>query len=412
VKILFVHQNFPGQFLHLAPALEARGHEVTALTDQHNERASPIARNFRYPSPKLELDTAQCRLGKTYTEMSERGLMAARAARALRDQHGYMPDLVFGHPGWGETLYLRDVWPQARHVVYAEFYYAAQGLDSDFDPEFRKSAPDRASITTARQAHLAHAMAQADAALAPTHWQAATFPPCFRTLIEVIHDGVNTARLCPDPQASFTLPDGTTLRAGDEVLTFVNRNLEPYRGFHIFMRALPDVLAARPEARAVIVGAEGVSYGQPPDGGGSWKQVLLDELAGRIDLSRVHFLGRIPYPAYVSLLQVSRVHAYLTYPFVLSWSLLEAMSLGAHVVASRTPPVGEVVTDGESGHLVDFFDVAGWSAALIRGLADPSRHDPLRNAARARIQARYDLDKVCLPRLVEFVEGQGAARHG
>jgi glycosyltransferase involved in cell wall biosynthesis len=409
VNILFVHQNFPGQFPHLAPALEQRGHRVVALTDQRNRRASPIAEVYRYPSPRLELDTRQCRLGKTYTEMSERGLMAARAARALRDRHGLVPDVIIGNIGWGETLYLRDIWPATRQIAYGEFYYAGRGLDTDFDPEFAGNGPDNATMTTARQAHLAHAMAQADAALAPTRFQADTFPPCFRDRITVIHDGVDTGALCPDPKATVTLPDGTRLMAGDEVLTFANRNLEPYRGYHVFMRALPEVMAARPQARVVLVGGDGVSYGRRLPEGQSWKQRFLAEVAESIDPARVHFTGFLPRDDFTALMQVSRVHAYLSYPFVLSWSLLEAMAAGAHVVASRTPPVEEVVVHGETGHLVDFFDISGWSAALIEGLADPRAHDPLRAAARAHVVRRYDLRSVCLPRLLEFVESQGAA---
>ena len=405
MNILLVHQNFPGQFLRLAPALAARGHRVLGLTDEGNNRPSPVP-VARYPKPAPAVDLALCRLGRTYTEMSERGLVAMRAARALRDRHGLMPDVVFGHPGWGETLYLRGIWPNARHLTYAEFYYAPEGLDTGFDPEFAPENPDRAAVVIARQAHLAHAMAQADAALAPTRFQAGTFPPAFRDRIRVIHDGIDTARAAPDPAASVTLPGGLTLRAGDEVLTFVNRNIEPYRGAHIFLRALPAVLAARPRLQVVVVGGDGVSYGTAPPGGGGWRQHLLAQIDG-IDPARVHFTGRVPYDGFLRLMQVTRVHAYLTYPFVLSWSLLEAMSAGAHVVASRTPPVAEVVEDGVTGTLVDFFDVAGWSKALIAALADPAAHDPLRRAARARMVAGYDLETVCLPRLVEFVETAG-----
>ena len=201
------------------------------------------------------------------------------------------------------------------------------------------------------------------------------------------------------------LADGTRLSHGDEVLTYVSRNLEPYRGFHIFMRALPAVLRARPKAHVVIIGGDGQSYGARPKGDKSWKQTFLDEVAGGLDLSRVHFTGQVPYPQFIALMQISRVHAYLTYPFVLSWSLLEAMSMGAMVIGSRTPPVEEVIRDGENGRLVDFFDVAGWSTALSGALSDPDAATPLRKAARETIVSRYDLRSNCLPRLVSFVEG-------
>lgn len=403
MKILFVHQNFPGQFLHLAPALAARGHQVSALTDETNARTSAITTHrYRKPDPRPAPEAA--RLGTTFTEMTDRGLRAARAARQLRDRHGYVPDVIFGHSGWGETLFLKDIWPEARLLVYAELYYAARGLDVGFDPEFGTVTDARAFGVTARQGHQALAMAQADAALSPTAFQAATFPACFRDKITVIHDGIDTERLRPNPSAELVLPSGVPLRAGDEVLSFVNRNLEPYRGYHSFMRALPAVLSARPRAQVVIVGGEGVSYGGAPAGGGSWKSLYLDQVRDRIDLSRVHFTGRIPYADFVSLMQVSRVHCYLTVPFVLSWSLLEAMSAGALVVGSRTAPVEEVIADSETGHLVDFFDTGEIAARLIACLAQPEAQAPIRAEARQRITESYDLRRICLPRLIAFVE--------
>lgn len=404
MKILFVHQNFPGQFLHLAPALAARGHEVLGLTDEGNMRPASVP-VLRYRKPAKAGAEG---IGRTYAEAAERGLVAARAAAQLRRDKGYVPDVVFGHGGWGETLFLREVWPEARHLTYAEFYYHARGLDADFDPEFQGDDISRRFRTSARKTHLLMALAEADAALAPTRWQAATFPAPFRDRISVIHDGIDTDRVRPDAAASLTLPDGRVLRAGDEVVSFVNRNLEPYRGYHIFLRALPAVLKARPEAQVVIVGGDGVSYGPGPGEGRSWKRIFLDEVGDRLDLARVHFLGRVPYPQFISLMQIARVHAYLTYPFVLSWSLLEAMSAGALVIGSRTGPVEEVIRDGENGRLVDFFDVDGWSAALIGALADPGAAAGLGVAARRTIVEGYDLRRRSLPRLVAFVEGRTA----
>ena len=410
MKVLFVHQNFPGQFLHLAPALAARGHQVAALTDQVNERPEPAGVTvMRYRSPGPKPDPATTRLGATMTEMTDRATRAARAARQWRDRHGYVPDVIFGHGGWGETLFLREVWPEARLLVYAELYYAPRGLDVGFDPEFGGLGDDRAFSVVARQAHQALMMTQADAALSPTRFQAATFPACFRDNIRVIHDGVDTDRLCPDPAARLTLPSGLELRAGDEVLSFVNRNLEPYRGYHSFMRALPRVLAARPQAQVVIVGGDGVSYGARAPLGQSWRDVFLDEVRDRLDMSRVHFPGRLAYGDFVALMQVTRVHCYLTVPFVLSWSMLEAMSAGALVVGSRTGPVEEVITDGVDGRLADFLDHAALADTLIDSLARPGAMMPLRAAARERILRDYDLRRVCLPQLIRFVED---AAHG
>lgn len=406
MKILFLHQNFPGQFLHLAPELARRGHECVALTDSSNTRAGgvPILR-YRHEAEKV--DPAATRLGRNYTTMSDRGVTVARACHRLRREKGYVPDVILGHSGWGETLFLKEVWPEAKLLVYAEFYYRGLGADVGFDPEFQVAGFDQQMIAQGRAAHLGQSLIHADAGLVPTQWQASTFPPVLRQMLTVIHDGVDTATLHPDPAAQVVLPDGRILRAGDEVLTFVNRNLEPYRGYHIFMRALPEVLAARPDAQVVIVGGDEVSYGVAPQGETGWKHRILSEVEGRLDMGRVHFLGRVPYPTFTSLMQVSRAHAYLTYPFVLSWSMIEAMAVGAHVVASSTPPVTEVIRDGQNGTLVDFFDVPGWTRALTGALAHPERFRDRRMAARQTAIDRYDLRGVCLPRLVDWVEGFG-----
>jgi glycosyltransferase involved in cell wall biosynthesis len=402
VKILFVHQNFPGQFLHLAPTLAKLGHDCLALTDATNQRSPGIAAmKYRYTAPKV--DPNSTRVGRTYTTSTDRGVVVARAAVKLRDEHGYAPDVIVGHSGWGETLFLKEVWPKARLLIYAEFYYRGTGCDIGFDPEFGAPSLDSSIIAQGRAAHLGQALLHADAGVAPTAWQASTFPPRLREMIEVIHDGVDTDLLRPDPAASLALLSGQIIRAGDEVVTFVNRNLEPYRGYHVFMRALPAVLAERPNAQVVIVGGEGVSYGAAPKDGGTWKQRLLDEVGDRLDLNRVHFLGRVPHQTFAQLMQISRAHVYLTYPFVLSWSLLEAMAAGALVIGSRTAPVEEVIADFENGRLVDFFDVSGWSDALIDALSVPERYGPLRQAARDTIVARYAL-KDCLPRMVALVE--------
>ena len=384
MRILFVHQNFPGQFPHLAPALLARGHDITALTAAGNKRPSPV------------------HVGN-FAERAERGAAVAAAAEKLRAK-GYLPDIVIGHFGWGETVYLKNVWPDAKLVLYAEFFYHPRGLDADFDPEIQHPSLASNIVTTTLQAPLLLAMHTADAALAPTRWQAQTFPAHFQDRITVIHDGIDTDRLQPNPAAQITV-GSRILRPADEVLTFVSRNLEPYRGYHIFMRALPEVLRARPEAQVVIVGGQEVGYGPLHASRKSWKQIFLDEVKDRLDLKRVHFVGNIPYPTFVNLMSVTRVHAYLSYPFVLSWSMLEAMSAGALVVGSATPPVQEIIRPGSNGLLVDFFDRQGWSATLTEALSEPAKFEPLRRAGRQTILDGYDLKRHSLPRMIAFIEG-------
>jgi len=403
MRILFVHQNFPGQFLHLAPALQQRGHDVRALTFEKNERPS-IVPVVKYP---LRLKGKPPDFGPIVHQFAVaaiRGQDVALTAAEMR-KGGYVPDLIFGHLGWGETLFLKEVWPEAELALYAEFYYRTQGFDSGFDPEIYPNPLGSRLRVTAKKASLLLAMEGADKALAPTAWQASSFPDWFRDRITVVHDGIDTNVVQPNPAAHVTLNSRqVTFRPGDEVLTFVNRNLEPYRGYHIFMRALPKILKARPNARVILVGADHVSYGAAPEAGRNWKQIFLEEVKDQIDMSRVFFVGQVPYPVFVSLMQVTRVHAYLTYPFVLSWSMLEAMSAGALVVGSRTGPVEELIKDGVNGKLVDFFDVDGWADALIDALAHPERYKEQREAARRTIVEGYDLKSHCLPKLIEFVE--------
>ncbi|MDJ0825050.1 MAG: glycosyltransferase [Rhodobacter sp.] len=403
MRILLVHRNFPGQFRYLGPALVKAGHKVGVLTweDNKNPRVLPTAA-YRHKPEKTK------GLAGFYADHVEIGAAAARAAQVQKAK-GDSPEVIFGSINWGETLYLKEVWPEARHLGYAEFFYGTTGRDTGFDPEFSRPSLESDIRTVARTGHLLLGASRSDALLSPTHWQASTFPPEIQTKISVIHDGVDTTRIAPDPGVTYQLPDGPLLRVGDEVLTFVNRNLEPYRGYHILMRCLPKVMAARPELRVVLVGAHGSGYGPSPAGERSWKDIFLDEVKDRIDVSRLHFTGRIPYPDLLNLLRVGRAHAYLSYPFVLSWSMLEAMSLGCLVVGSKTPPVEEAIEDGVTGHLVDFFDIDGWAEKLIEVLSDPEAQAPIRAAARAHIVERYDLGTVCLPKLMEFVEAAGRA---
>ena len=405
MKILFIHQNFPGQFLHLAPELARLGHECLALTDGGNLRTS-TTETLKYKHQAQPVDPAATRLGRNYTLMSDRGVSVARACMQLRKQRNYVPDVIFGHSGWGETLFLKEVWPEAKLLIYAEFYYRGRGADVGFDPEFNTANFDQVIVAQGRTCHLGQSLLHADAGVAPTEWQASTFPPALRRMLDVIHDGVNTDLMAPNPQASFALPNGQSVMAGDEVLTFVNRNLEPYRGYHTFLRALPEVLKACPNAQAVIVGGDEVSYGSAPKGEKGWKDTILNEVRDRLDMSRVHFMGKIPYDQFTALMQVSRAHAYLSYPFVLSWSMIEAMSAGAHVIGSATAPVQEVIQDGVNGTLVDFFDIPAWSATLTKALAHPDQFQSLRQAARQTALDRYD-QRELLPKMVNFVERHG-----
>ncbi len=404
MKILVVHQNFPAQFLHLAPALAARGHEVRALTLRKElpEQWQGV-RIHRYPIQRGSTPGIHPWLTDIETKVV-RGEAAFRAALALKAE-GFVPDLLLAHPGWGESLFLKEVWPMAKLAVYAEFFYSGEGGDTGFDAEFPLTdvAGEHCRLRMKNLNNLL-AMEQADAALSPTRWQASTYPLPFRERISVIHDGIDCDVLCPNPEVAFELAPGRVLTRADEVITFVNRNLEPYRGYHSFMRALPALLRARPRAQVLIVGGDDVSYGARPPAGRSWKQIFLDEVAGDIDHERVHFLGMLPRARFTALLQLSTVHVYLTYPFVLSWSLLEAMSTGCAIVASDTAPVREVIGHDVTGRLVDFFSPDVIAETVAGLLADAPARARLGAAARELACAQYDLRAICLPRQLAWVE--------
>lgn len=409
MRVLFVHQNFPGQYLHLAPALAARGDEVTALAIERHTPPLPGVRIVRYETRRASSPSIHPWAADIETKVI-RGEAAARAAMALRAQ-GYRPDVICAHPGWGEALFLKDVFPEARMLSFVEFYYRADGADFGFDPEFAEAEEELHGRCRLRMKN-ANGLLNLEAAdwcVSPTRWQASTVPEPYRRRFSVIHDGIDTDRVRPDTRARIDLTKaGLSLQPGDEVITFVNRNLEPYRGFHIFMRALPEIQRRRPQAMTLIVGGDEVSYGRRLPQGQTWRQRMLAEVGDRLDMSRVRFVGRIAYPHFVAMLQVSAVHVYLTYPFVLSWSMLEAMAAGCAVVASATAPVEEVIRDADNGLLVDFFSIDGIAGAVDRVLSHPDRLAALRTRARRTVVEGYDLRCVCLPRQVALVDALAA----
>jgi glycosyltransferase involved in cell wall biosynthesis len=399
MKVLFIHQNFPGQYKHLAPKLASLGHRVKALCVNQMHGSTPGVDVIRYPITRGSSANILPLVSEFETKVI-RGEACARAMRKLKEQ-GFTPDIILAHPGWGEAMFAKDVFPAAKLLSFIEYYYAAEGQDVNFDKEFAKRKFEDDMRTQTKNTNSLMALNSMDWGVSPTVWQRDINPAVYRNRISVIHDGIDTDRLAPNPQAAFTLPGGPAFKVGDELVTFVNRNLEPLRGFHVFMRSLPAVLDARPNAQVVIVGANGKGYG---GGAGGWKERMLNELGSRLDTSRVHFVGRVDYPDFVRLLQVSMAHVYLSYPFVLSWSVLEAMSLGCLVVGSDTAPVREVITSGETGLLADFFDIDGISALLIEALERPQDQIQIRLAARDHVVSRYDLQRVCLPAHLQLID--------
>jgi glycosyltransferase involved in cell wall biosynthesis len=301
----------------------------------------------------------------------------------------FIPDVIVAHAGWGETLFAKDAFPAAKLIHFSEYYYHASGADVGFDPEFPVSLDDRARIRAKNALQLMN-LENCDLAVAPTRWQHSLHPTAYHDKMHVIHEGIDTEVMRPDPLATFTLPDGTVLRVGDPVVTYVARNLEPYRGFHVFMRALPAILARHPGCRILIAGGDGVSYGSAPKDAPNWRTRMLSEVT--LDPRRVHFLGQLPYARYRSMLQVSAAHVYLTYPFVLSWSMLEAMACGCLLIASNSAPVREVIRHGENGYLVEFFDGASLSERVLDALRGDTNAGALRQRAVTTVRQSYAAD--------------------
>ncbi|MBG9389181.1 glycosyltransferase [Caenimonas aquaedulcis] len=408
MRFLFVHQNFPGQFRHVSQALSARGHEVVAL-GVNPPTGEPVrgVRHVLYKERPFPAEKVEHPLAGALYELADkmaRGDSAARAMRALQES-GFEPDVVVVHSGWGEAMFAKDVFPKARFIVYAEYYYGGEGSDTGFDPEFSRPSVLADQRVRIRNTHLLHPLSACDVALTPTQFQKSRHPAWAQERIRVIHEGIDTDRFRPDPKATVQLQTaGLTLRPGDETVTFVVRQLEPYRGYHIFMRALPLLQKLRPNARVVLVGGDGSSYSTKPPEGKTWRDIFLAEVVQQLDMSRVHFVGRVPHTVLTQLMQVSALHVYLTYPFVLSWSLLEAMSIGCLVLASDTGPVREVIEHGRNGLLTDFFDHDALARAMADALGNQEKLRPLREAARETIVSRYDLAQHCLPQMLELME--------
>ncbi|MGH7635594.1 MAG: glycosyl transferase family 1, partial [Gemmatimonadaceae bacterium] len=244
MRLLFVHQNFPGQYRHIAAHYARHGHQVVGVGESAN-----LARTVRLPGVRLlGYDAPAAVEGKEgpVARAIGRGKRVAAGCTQLR-RSGFVPDVVFAHIGWGEALFLKDVFPEARVVLYCEYFYRGRGGDFGFDPEF-PATPEKLLQLRVMNAPLLMALDASDVGIAPTRWQQSRFPAVYRPRIDVIHEGIDTNLVAPRGA-----PD-------EELVTYVSRNLEPYRGFHTLMRAIPEIQRGRPKARIVIVGGDEVSY--------------------------------------------------------------------------------------------------------------------------------------------------------
>ena len=399
--ILFVHSNFPGQFRDLANAMKERGERIAAIgahtapgmdgvpmSAWKSERGS--TKDIFRPATRAEADLIRARA-------------ALEAAQKLKDA-GFYPDLIIGHPGWGETVFLKLIWPEAKTILFGEYYYHPFGSDIDFDTELDKPDFEKSLVGYAKNATMGMTYSEADAIVCPTHFQAATLPKNVQHVIRLIHEGVDTDRARPNPDAKLTLPDGRVLDRSTPVITHVNRHMEPMRGIHPFLRSLPKALNAVPNAEVVVIGNAAQSgYGAKAPDGGTWRDYFLKEIGAKLDLSRVHFLGRTSHETMISALQISAAHVYYTYPFVLSWSLLEAMACECLVLASDTPPVHDAIEDGVNGILHDFFDPAALSKSIIEACRHPEKFQDIRKAVRKSVVERFD-SKLGRPQWLQLID--------
>lgn len=388
MQILFIHQNFPGQFRHVAEHLaKDNNYKVKALCQPHAPKLAGIETHTYTPARKPSPNTHHYNRGLEAHTLN--GQAVFNVLLQLK-KTGYQPDIVLVHTGWGEALYVKDVFPQTKLIGFFEFYYRALGQDTDFDTEFPQTIDDVLRIRNKNTIHLL-SLEAVDVGVCPTQWQKDTHPKEFQHKLQLIHEGIHTELAKPNSKATYQLPNGTKLTAKDEVITYVGRNLEPYRGFHQLMRAAELICKRRSNAQILIIGGDDISYGRQLPKGQTWRQNMLKEV--QVDASRVHFLGRLPYQQYLQALQISSAHIYLTVPFVLSWSMLEAMAIECAVIASNTPPVSEVIKHGKNGLLVDFFSPTEIVDVLDSLLDNPKKYQKMRLAARQTILHKYTIQQ-------------------
>ena len=389
MKYLFVHQNFPGQFLHIVRHLtKQQRHDLVFITEPNRNQINGV-RKVPYRRPAAAA-TQTHPVARDVDAAARRAEAVARTAYNLK-QLGYVPDIIIGHQGWGELLNLSDVWPGVPILGYMEFYYQIVAADVGFDPEFPLAASEFPRVRAKNVINLL-AYANGGYGLTPTEWQLSTYPAWMRNWITLLREGVDLTVCKPDPKVrrqAMTI-GGMQIAPADKLVTYVSRDLEPYRGFHVMMRAVPNMLRSRKDIRVVIVGGDGVSYGAPPPQG-SWKDVMLAELGAEIDPKRVVLPGRLDYDVYVRMLQRSDAHVYLTYPFVASWSLREALAMGCAVIGSDTDPVREFITHERNGLLADFFDTVGLAAKVVSVIENKALARSLRTEARRYAERHLSL---------------------
>ena len=398
MKILFLHPNFPAQFRHLATVLGKNPQNQVVYGTSRSEGNIAGVQKVLYQKSRTAKPETHHYVRPLENAVLE-GQAVYRVALKLKEQNFY-PDLIYGHSGWGATLFAKDVFPKSKLLCYFEWFYNAHGSDADFDPSDPINEHDEARIRV-KNAPILLDLYSCDRGLSPTNWQKQQFPPEYQSKITVHHDGIDINYFKPLLEAKLKLPRiNLDLSEVPEVITYVARGMEPYRGFPQLIEAISILQKARPQCHFVIVGKDRVAYGKSLPNNQSYKDAMLAQFP--LDLSKVHFTGLLPYHEYLQVLQASSVHVYLTRPFVLSWSMLEALATGCLVVGSATAPVQEVIEDGVNGLLVDFFNPQQIADRVIEALEHPEQMAKIRTAARQTIVKRYDLNRL-LPQHLDWI---------
>ena len=405
MRFLLTHPNFPSQLRSIAQVLAANPQNEVVFLTNAAQGEIPGVKKLIY-TPKREPAPQTHHYTRGFEQAILHGQAAFEACLAARNA-GFYPDLIFGHAGWGPSLFLKDVFPRTPLALNFEWFYHAHGTDCDFDPSEPLTHDDEARIRM-KNATLLADLAACDGGVCATRYQYEQFPKHLRSNLVIGHEGIDVNFFKPNQGGKLVLADGKLDLSGvDEIVTYATRGMEPYRGFPQFIEAAHLLLQARPNAHIVIAGDDRVAYGKQAPDGKTYKQLLLEKFP--LDPARTHFVGSLPYGEYVKLLQCTKAHVYLTRPFVLSWSMLEAMACGALVVASNTPPVQEVITDGINGLMVDFFKPDELAATLDRVLAAPTNYDQMREKARETVVAKYDMTS-CLKHKLAWLSGLMNAR--
>ena len=390
MKILFVHPNMPGQYRNLCRVAAADPNNTVVFLTKRTKVEIPGVHKVEYMPPRQPSATTH-----RYIIGVERSILQGqecwRICKKLEQEQGFKPDIIVAHPGWGDTLYLKDLWPDVPLLSYFEFYYHGRGVDVGFDPADPASEDDLARVRTKNITNLLN-LESCDWGLSPTHWQKSVHPKEFQHKISVLHDGIDCDAARPDETVTLTLPGGVSLSRKDEVITYIARNMEPYRGFPTFMQAAEIIQKNRPNAHIIAIGADGVSYGKNLPKGTTYLSQWKDKV--KLDEKRIHFVGTLDYASLIKTLQLSSAHIYMTYPFVLSWSSMEAMAAGCMMIASDTAPVKEVITDGHNGLLFDFFSPEQLAKRVDEVFAHKDRMAQIRKNARQSMLDKYDMKKL------------------